>query len=251
MGLSFSTSRISTGTSAKFLSNYIEDKLKFITSNSIQLISILSDLDVYLCGGALTSIASESEISDYDLYFKSVESVEAVKDFLCFGNPERTLYTTSCAYTITSTEPEFPRLQLIRRDDLLIKSTIEDKLSMFDFTVCMAAYRFKHSFLTLEDYFLADLSTKLIHFNLKTSNPVNSLHRVVKYLRKGFRIYRHELCLLLNAADEFLLYHPTYKPAGYQVQLYDLLKKCSKIDRPYITKQLVSCIKFNKDIDSY
>ena len=63
------------------MSNYIKKQLETKLKDVIKYVQ-QQDITVYLSGGAITSLATNKELNDYDLYFKDKESAASMVDYL-------------------------------------------------------------------------------------------------------------------------------------------------------------------------
>jgi len=163
----------------------------------------LIDNDVIIAGGAITSLFTNREINDVDLYFRTWENLA---DFLYSleGTGNIILSYTDKAVLIKSEKILF---QAVCFD---IFPAIEDIFNKFDFTVCMGAYSVKESEFYFHPDFLKDNSQRNIRFNPGTAFPLMSLLRVDKYKNKGYGISKTEVLrialtcmnLKINSYDE-------------------------------------------------
>lgn len=136
------------------------------------------DYECYLAGGAITSIFTNKDINDYDIFFKHK------KDIVRFLNKESYITNFKSDYAITITK-NGKTIQLIYKHEY---PTAQDVLNLFDFSVCMGCYDFSTEEFVLGDAFLEDLASKTIHFNPKTDSPIMSFIRIKKYINKGYDI---------------------------------------------------------------
>ena len=133
------------------------------------------DYECYLAGGAITSIFTNKDINDYDIFFKHKE------DIVRFLNKESYGTNFKSDYAITIAK-NGKTIQLIYKHEYPIA---QDVLNSFDFSVCMGCYDFSTEEFVLGDALLEDLASKTIHFNPKTDSPIMSLIRVKKYMNSN------------------------------------------------------------------
>lgn len=139
----------------------------------------------FLAGGAITSLFTNSEVNDYDIYFRNKE---LLSKFLEYEIRDRNWVkvVTDKAFSIESDGNKF---QFIFFDYF---DSAEDIFETFDFTVCMGAYDFKEEKFILGDNFLIDNAKRRIKFNPKTKFPIVSLMRLDKYKKKGYKTSKAE-----------------------------------------------------------
>ena len=172
-------------------------KEEYILRKSIgnELYSVLKKHNCVIAGGAITSVFSGNAIKDYDIYFHTKESLDALKEDKNWNSekmPARILVTTDNAFSFSVNNKSF---QLIRLEDLMCLDT-KKIIEQFDFTVCMGAYDFATSSFTLADDFLKHLAQRALVYNTNSKYPFASLYRVVKYIKKGFKISGIEMLKL-------------------------------------------------------
>lgn len=138
----------------------------------------LKKYNCYLAGGAITSIFTNNDINDFDLFFRHKEDIAHFLHEESYG----TNFKSDYAITIAK---DGKTIQLIYKKEY---PTAQDVLNSFDFSVCMGCYDFSTEEFVLGDTFLEDLASKSIHFNPKTDSPIMSLIRVKKYINKGYDI---------------------------------------------------------------
>lgn len=160
---------------------------------------------VFLCGGALTSIFSNSPIQDFDLYFLNKHGFNELESYLGSVRNVKLILTTDNAKTFKKeiNNTKSIKIQLIKKP-IVFEKSIESILNVFDFTVCQAGFDFDKKMFVSHDDFLLDLAKKELVFNIQSGSPLNSLFRLKKYLSKGFTITNKELLkigLTLNKLD--------------------------------------------------
>ena len=160
--------------------------------------------DLYLAGGAVRSLFDGSEVSDYDFFVPSKERMLEIKAALddypegdvVFKCPEDRVYTITHRGS---------KVQMVWIRDF---TTVEDLLSLFDFTVAAAAIERGPSILEVDEnvevpedaptlgiaYYLhthEDFLTHIIDRELHPAgtsfNPTGAMLRLQKYGKKGYR----------------------------------------------------------------
>lgn len=149
----------------------------------------------YLAGGAILSIVTKNEISDYDIYPKTKKDmIEILRDLIeeeqCFIVNISNRAITLKSNIVKKSNGERVIIQIMTFDEFSNPDVIFDT---FDFTVCMAAYDLDHGQYNFHPSFYPDVASRTLRFNNKTKYPLNSLLRVKKYQEKGFNISKSEL----------------------------------------------------------
>lgn len=165
------------------------------------LITVLEDCDAILAGGALTSLATNKEVNDWDLYFKNKEGfVRFIKEIYNHWEPEvEGDYLLSGYDVVASLLTERSLLCKDRKDNLIqvigyrLFPSVEDVFNAFDFTVNMCAYDFKERQVYAHPDFLKHCSQRYLKFNPGTHYPLMSGLRVHKYLDKGYSVSKSEM----------------------------------------------------------
>lgn len=139
----------------------------------------------FLAGGAITSLFTNTEVNDYDIYFRDKKILARFIENE-IHNRNWVKVVTDKAFSIESDGKKF---QFIFFD--YFKSA-EDIFETFDFTVCMGAYDFEKEEFALHEEFLLDNAKRRLIFNPKTRFPIVSLMRIDKYKKKGYKISKAE-----------------------------------------------------------
>lgn len=187
-----------------YITNTIESRL------GEELVDLLAECGAILAGGAITSIATNAPVNDWDIYFKTKEGLLKFLVAALF-NTEREVKLLK--YSMD----ESPRLLFTHKTpkSVLFKSMDEDELNLqvisyrffpneycvlndFDYTVCMAAYDFQHKALVTHEDFLLHASQRYLKFNPGTRYPLVSVFRLDKYKERGYTISKAELMRLLT-----------------------------------------------------
>lgn len=158
----------------------------------------------FIAGGAITSIFTNSEINDWDVYFSSEKAIaDFVFDVLDDGY--HLILMSPKAFTFV-------------KDDITIQiihyKTFQSAWNIFeafDFNINMGAYLPEHDTFILDEKFLTGLATRQLEFNHKTDYPIISLQRVNKYKERGYTINNIDMTkigikiasLSLNSWEEF------------------------------------------------
>lgn len=154
------------------------------------VLQVLKGARAVIAGGAIRAVFTDTPIHDYDLYFRSAEDRDRAIAFLRDSqNGFERLVVTEAAITFRK---DGAVLQVIRKDDFLIKS-VEELIDAFDYTICMGAYDLAEDRLYLGEDFLKHNAQRRLVFNPGAKYPIASLFRVKKYLEYGYKISGTEL----------------------------------------------------------
>ncbi|WP_372011400.1 hypothetical protein NBRC13296_12640 [Paenibacillus chitinolyticus] len=166
--------------------NYILEKNKLYDYLGKYVVDNFKKHEVYVAGGAITSLFSNREINDIDVYFRSEDSlVEFIEE--AWEDSDWVNALTKKSIMITMGKER--NVQLIH---FKYFSEASDIFNEFDFTACMGAFDFKTENFVLHDNFLKDNAQRMLRFNKNTAFPIVSLLRVQKYKDKGYTISKPE-----------------------------------------------------------
>jgi hypothetical protein len=162
----------------------------------------IRDTGGMLCGGALTSLFSSTDIHDFDLYFKSRGLIKSFERDL----RDAEVWTIQHSSTNATTwhNKKGIKVQIIQRPDLILEHACR-VLDTFDFSVCSAGLDLESGVLWYHPHFFEDLKNKNLRYNLKAPAPINALKRVVKYVSRGFAISEEELNKIESRVDKHFL----------------------------------------------
>ena len=198
------------------------------------IIKKMEETNAIIAGGAITSIFSESPISDYDVYFYTEKELEAFNEYLnklVDGKEDLDILdrdvmdsdfrcTKQCTSSNAWTYKVFwgnktATIQVIMKctcstycDENSSQNPYDPSLllSTFDFTVCMGALDVKSKQFILYKDFLVHLCSRRLIYNTKVMTyPICSLHRMLKYLKKGFSISGVEVIKICIAITQLKL----------------------------------------------
>lgn len=171
--------------------NYKFEENKLFAYLGEDIIDALIRHEAYVAGGAITSLMTNSEINDVDIYFRNKESaVNFIEEIWDDGNG----WVVSHTNKATAITHDDITIQLIHFDYFESPKEIFDK---FDYTVCMGCYDFKTKEFILHNDFLKHNSQRLLKYNHKTAFPIISLLRVQKYNNKGYSISKPEMIRII------------------------------------------------------
>lgn len=136
---------------------------------------------VYLAGGAARSLKTNEPVVDYDLFFDSAETAERFEKELLYRAKTEVVYRCPAGELVTIKFDKY-KIQLIKKT---YHPDAADLMARFDFNICKFAVDCSDFSLRYEDADLSDAYNKVLRLN-NLQYPVATLHRVKKYLDKGF-----------------------------------------------------------------
>lgn len=141
----------------------------------------------YVAGGAVRSVFTQDEINDFDIYVKDHATMMNVCQALSEAIGETCVQTDkSVTFVVKPTHAASRQnVQVIVLD---VFDSAEKIFDSFDFTCCMGAYDVDADEFVLHDDFLSHNSQRVLNFNPKTRYPYNSMVRVTKYAKRGYKI---------------------------------------------------------------
>ena len=160
-----------------------------------------------IAGGAITSVFTNTEINDYDIYFRSKEDFTKIFQEIYeeYGDYTREYglgFDEAIAAVVTS------KALLLFKGDTKIQfivndfyQTPEQIFEHFDFTCCMGALKMQDETFVLHEDFLKHNAQKYLSFNPATLYPLVSALRVQKYKDKGYNISKAQMLRVLLAVN--------------------------------------------------
>ncbi len=192
------------------MNNYTAEKnklLKHIANEEI--IQLFKSAKCFIAGGAVTSVFSNKEINDIDVYFRDYESLRAVLKalFNIDDHEEKELYFEGQSFSMVYTNHTKKSISFIK-DKMTVQliyfrffNSAEEIFNTFDFSVNMGCYDCASGDFILHPDFIKDIAQRSLRVNPHTAFPIISLLRVDKYKQKGYDISRKAfitLCLAVN-----------------------------------------------------
>lgn len=178
------------------------------------LYELFKSCNVYLAGGSITSIFTNKEVNDLDLYFTSYENfekfyltVQQIEDAeLNEIDPLSNVYKRMICeeeyklYPVCLTEKSITFTGFSGRQVQCIlfnfPKTPEDLFKSFDFSVNMGLFDFSNDCWVFHKDFLKHNAQNAVVINPYTSYPIVSLLRIYKYIDKGYSFSKKELLKL-------------------------------------------------------
>lgn len=192
----------------------------------------LRKCNAIVAGGTLTSLFSNQDANDIDLYFRNQEDMQNFILF-CHGidgfeskdhvkivettlkpngleeleefDPSNDGFPNCSAECINIGRTSKSVMYTGKRDhtlQVIVLNTFEspaDIFKRFDWTINMAAYDFAKDEFEFQQDFLKDLSQRRLCINVDTLYPIISLLRVAKYQVRGFKISKKDMLKLAVA----------------------------------------------------
>jgi len=137
--------------------------------------------DIFVAGGALTSIFTKQPINDLDFYFKNKQTLEDTLQHLTDDNWFLS-FASKKALTLVKGE------EIVQLIYYKYFNSIQDIFKEFDFSVNMCAFDGDSKSIIMHEDFLPSLANREILFNQNTPYPIISLYRTKKYLERGYII---------------------------------------------------------------
>ena len=160
-----------------------------------------------IAGGAITSVFTNTEINDYDIYFRSKEDFTKIFQEIYHEYYDDTLEYDLGFYDVTASVVTKKALLLFHGEAKIqfivndFYQTPEQIFEHFDFSCCMGALTMQDEKFVLYDNFLKHNAQKYLHFNPKTLFPLVSALRVDKYSKKGYSISKAQMLKVLCAVN--------------------------------------------------
>ena len=190
---------------------YNRELLKLKSFMNGDLWQCLADQGCIIAGGAVTSMFTNREVNDIDVYFPSKEAFTKVMQEL-IDLRYRTDYKYEKEYGLTYVDgmitivtnkavmllSEGSKVQFIVHK---FYNTAEEVFQDFDFTVCMGALEMKTDTWKFHPDFFKHNSQRILSFNEKTSYPLISALRIAKYKEKGYNISKAQFMKVMFAIN--------------------------------------------------
>ena len=171
---------------------YEVEKRKIKEMLGSEVYDMLKETKCVLAGGAITSLFTNREINDFDLYFTSKESLSQVfaqafsvseDEFLSPYDLIIKFATKRSMLCVDKYGQQ--KLQFIHYK---LHDNIESIFKSFDFEHVMGAFDFATEEFVLHENFMKTNSQRLMQFNSATDFPITSMMRVQKYKERNYTI---------------------------------------------------------------
>jgi len=211
-------------------SSFGRQKYNLFRNLDTATIMVMRESNAIIAGGAVRSVFAGEHISDYDLYFDSEKDLRIMQEYL--DENFKKVFTSPNAI---SYKKDKICIQLIIMPEL-IGLGCDKLLEGFDFTICMGAFSMKEDRFYHNEDFLIDLSEKRLVFNIKAKYPMASMYRVLKYIKKGYKISGLEIVKISLSIHNLKM--NSYK---------DLRKQLMGIDTLFLKELTDSLLSKDKD----
>lgn len=141
----------------------------------------------FAAGGAVTSVFTNRDINDVDVYFKSREAFDYA---VAAAYEEGGWCVSSSKRAVTFNYNGGKPIQFMHFDFF---STAQDIFAAFDFTVVMGALDFDTGEFVFHDDFLKHNSQRFLRFHPGTRFPLASATRVLKYQDRDYTIGKGDI----------------------------------------------------------
>ncbi|WP_342532661.1 hypothetical protein MHB40_14510 [Lysinibacillus sp. FSL K6-0057] len=179
--------------SSQFDFTFEKNKLKAYLGQD--LYNALKKSKAIIAGGMISSLFTNKEINDVDVYFRDYNSLYLFAEQTLSGN-HVVSHTKKATQFIKKHIDEQILVQIIHYRTY---EKVEEIFNTYDFTVCMGAYDFEIEEFILHPEFLKHNSQRILRFNSNTSYPLISAIRTQKYENKGYKISKAEYFRVLMA----------------------------------------------------
>lgn len=184
----------SRGNVIKHPYSYHYNEYRELTKGLGDLCELSEKFGVILAGGALTSVFTNKEINDFDLYFRGVEQFSGFLSGVLSGYYGYYRITSITDKSITIKDLEDSKIQLIY---YRWYNTPEEIFKSFDFSINMGSLDFKDGSFYLYKDFLKHNAQRYIEVNTATDYPLMSVLRVEKYRDRGYEVSKAQVLSLL------------------------------------------------------
>lgn len=168
---------------------FIKEEFHLLHNIPTELRKKLAYENVYIAGGAITSVFSRMPVFDYDLYFRDFDNYISVKRWF---NNKMTIRIPEVEHIVSTDTADTYKYkdriyQLICGAEF-VNESITKVVGKFDFTVCMGIYSMRHGMFILHEDFIRHIAQRILEYNPLSEYPFASLIRTIKYQKKGYTI---------------------------------------------------------------
>ncbi len=231
---------------------------------------LFKELGCFVAGGAVTSVFTNKEVNDLDIYFRDQESLikfikVAFDDTPCVPcapasiappppiNFNQEVTPSSIAaldtYSLRYVGHTDKSVMFLDGSGMQVQAihcgfypTVEDIFKSFDFTINMGVYDFTQECFVLDEDFLTDNASRKLRVNKGTSFPIISQLRLAKYQQRGYSINRKEFIKLSLAVANLNLssWEDVKNAIGgmYGYNMYDLFDEDKDFTMEEVFEQL-------------
>ena len=149
---------------------------------SVNIFKRMGELNIILCGGAVTSTILGTKVNDLDLYVVDINDLAAAQEFLQRYFPLAINQSINADTMGRKSDRRTYHCQLIKK----FSGDPEEIFQAFDFTITHGAYSFKSESFVFGCRFFQDLSRRVLVYSGKSNYPICALYRTIKYAKRGF-----------------------------------------------------------------
>jgi hypothetical protein len=179
--------------------------------NGNDVLALLAKAKCFIAGGAITSIFSNKDINDVDVYFRDFNSLKLVlKSLFCVDDDDGSDYFDISSFSAVYSNHTKKSI-MFTKNNLNLQliyfkffNSPQEIFDTYDFTVNMGAYDCEKDEFVFHPDFMKDLAQRRLTINTNTAFPIISMLRVEKYRERGYSISRKDvvkLCLAINKCD--------------------------------------------------
>lgn len=199
------------------------------------------DESFYIAGGAITSIFTNKDINDLDIYPKSVEALYKLIEY-CDNNTRVESCTDKSVFSVMFENGNEVCLNIICLDTY---KSPDDIFKTFDFSIVKGAFDMDSEEFYLHEEFLLDLSKRNLRCDTNTSFPLMSILRINKYLDRGYNISKNEIAKMLLKVSTLNIssIEEAEKHLGglYGIEVGELFK-----DKPFSLSELMDMMSYGR-----
>ena len=218
--------------SSYFGGKFSREKSWLVNQLPSELLTLISDCDAFIAGGAVTSAFSNKKVRDLDVFFRSkskrevflavlsnLSSDSAIEIETDYDYKELKENIQGEIHFLERTETALTYSWEYKGQEFFIQAILlnhvvgepEGVLSQFDFTISEGAYLPREESFVLNEDFLRDLSQRRLIYT-GSDYPMATLLRIVKFVDRGFTISGVDLVrvglainnLTLSTLDDYL-----------------------------------------------
>lgn len=172
-------------------------KTKLYNMLGEEVVDSFKNNKIILAGGAITSLFTNKDINDFDLYFRSSDDlISFVDDVFCETDVISPFSVICNSFTSRSLLMMLDGTLNLQPIHFKFFEKAEDIFESFDFTINMGAFDFSTEEFILHDDFLLHNSQRILHFNKLTTYPIISQLRVQKYNERGYKISKRDAMVI-------------------------------------------------------
>ncbi len=188
---------------------YKNEVKKIKSRMSPDLWDMLADQGCIIAGGAVTSVFTNKDINDIDVYFPSKEAFsKVIKEIYSSTDGLEKEGEYSLGYADARVNHVSKKAVLLHSDQQEVQlighqffGNAQDIFKSFDFSINMGAIYMYDGRVSLDAQFLKHNAQKYLHFNPQTTYPLISALRVDKYRQRGYTISKAQMLRVLLAVN--------------------------------------------------